>query len=68
MYLCVYTICSNVKVVAFGKAVLGMVEALETLLGDHIVGGVASVPRGAMEVSPRRDTLHSVPREKSKVR
>ena len=56
------------KVVAFGKAVLGMVEALETLLGDHIVGGVASVPRGAMEVSPRRDTLHSVPREKSKVR
>ena len=32
------------KVVGFGKAVLGMVDALESLLGDHIVTGVASVP------------------------
>ena len=43
-----YCHCSNVKVVAFGKAVLGMVEAVETLLGDHIVGGVASVPVGGV--------------------
>ncbi len=36
----------NVKVVAFGKAVLGMVNAIEDLLGDHIVAGIASVPVG----------------------
>ena len=36
------------KVVAFGKAVLGMVDALESILGDHIIGGVASVPSGAV--------------------
>lgn len=39
---------SNVKVVAFGKAVLGMLEALEELLGDHLVGGIASVPVGSI--------------------
>ena len=43
-----YCHCSNVKVVAFGKAVLGMVEAVETLLRDHIVSGVASVPVGGV--------------------
>ena len=36
------------KVVAFGKAVLGMVEALEGLLGPHLIGGVASVPMGSV--------------------
>ena len=35
------------KVVAFGKAVLGMVEALESLLGPHVTCGVASVPVGS---------------------
>ena len=39
---------SNVKVVAFGKAVLGMVGALESILGGHIVSGVASVPVGSV--------------------
>ena len=33
-------------VIAFGKAVLGMVEAIENILDSHIVGGVAIVPRG----------------------
>jgi len=33
-----------VKVIAFGKAALGMVACLESLLGEHIVEGVASVP------------------------
>ena len=36
------------KVVAFGKAVLGMVGALESILGGHIVSGVASVPVGSV--------------------
>ena len=42
------------KVVAFGKAVLGMVEALESLLGEHIVSGVASVPLGSLERCSKR--------------
>lgn len=49
--------CSNVKVVAFGKAVLGMVEALESLLGQHIVAGVASVPKGVMGRVQLKDAL-----------
>lgn len=39
-----YTLKNNVHVVAFGKAVIGMVRAAEDMLGDHIVDGVASVP------------------------
>lgn len=49
--------CSNVKVVAFGKAVLGMVEALESLLEQHIVAGVASVPKGVMGRVQLKDAL-----------
>lgn len=37
----------NVVVLAFGKAVLGMVEAVEDVLGDHIRAGIASVPLGS---------------------
>jgi glycerate 2-kinase len=43
-----YLLNHNVKVVAFGKAVLGMVGALESILGGHIVSGVASVPVGSV--------------------
>ena len=39
------------KVVAFGKAVLGMLGALERILGDHIVEGVASIPAGSLELA-----------------
>lgn len=46
-----YFVDHNVKVVAFGKAVLGMVGALERLLGDHIVEGVASVPSGLPQLA-----------------
>ena len=31
-------------VVAFGKAVAGMVAAVDSIIGDRIVSGVASVP------------------------
>jgi glycerate-2-kinase len=36
----------NVRLAAFGKAAPGMVRAAETILGEHIVVGIASVPVG----------------------
>ena len=41
-----YCLNHNVHVIAFGKAVLGMCKAVQLLLGDHIVSGVASIPVG----------------------
>lgn len=41
-----YIVDENVSVVAFGKAVLGMAKAVEDVLGDQIVRGVASIPVG----------------------
>ena len=49
-----YELNHNVHVVAFGKAVIGMVRAAEDVLGEHIVGGIASVPAGI------QDTLRSL--------
>jgi len=46
---CWRTLRHNVHVVAFGKAVIGMVRAAEEALGDHIVGGIASVPWGIQD-------------------
>ena len=63
MYFCSVLLCSNVKVVAFGKAVLGMVEALESLLGQHIVAGVASVPKRVMGKVQQRDALSNFPKK-----
>ena len=40
----------NVKVIAFGKAVLGMTLSLAGIIKDHIVGGVVSVPVGSMDM------------------
>lgn len=51
-----YQLNSNLKVVAFGKAVLGMIRATEDILGDHIVSGFANIPVGGQaalrEVKP----------------
>ena len=55
---------SNVKVVAFGKAVLGMLAALQRLLGNHIVDGVASVPVGAVEATLKRFPDHVPSRDR----
>ena len=44
-----YTLNRNVHVVAFGKAVIGMVRTAEDILGEHIVGGIASVPWGIQD-------------------
>lgn len=57
----------NVKVVAFGKAVLGMVAAVEGLLHNHVVGGVVSVPVGAVETA-RKFYPHHLPPADSCVR
>ncbi|XP_075430350.1 glycerate kinase isoform X2 [Ascaphus truei] len=49
---------SNVYLVGFGKAVLGMAAAVEQIVGQHIVRGVISVPRGMEE-----SLLHAGKRE-----
>ena len=41
-----YAVDRNVSVVAFGKAVLGMAKAVDDILRDQIVRGVASIPVG----------------------
>lgn len=41
-----FPVNKNVSVVAFGKAVLGMAKAVEEILEDHIIRGVASIPIG----------------------
>ena len=44
-----YILNKNVYVAAFGKAVIGMVRAVEDVLGEHIVDGVASIPTGTQK-------------------
>ena len=47
----------NLYLVGFGKAVLGMAAAAEELLGQHLVQGVISVPKGiraAMECTGKQ--------------
>ena len=41
-----YHLDHNVHIVAFGKAVAGMVRVTEDVLGEHVVDGFASVPVG----------------------
>ena len=64
---CNFMLYRNVKVVAFGKAVLGMVAAVECILGDHIMEGVASIPVDAMETA-RENFPHYLPASNSKIR
>ena len=45
-----YAVDKNVFVVAFGKAVLGMAKAVDDILRDQIVRGVASIPVGLPDV------------------
>ena len=41
-----YKLRHNVKLIAAGKAVGGMVRAVQDLIGDHILSGVVSLPIG----------------------
>ena len=43
-----FVVRHNVYVAAFGKCVLGMVRAVEEILGPHIVRGVAIIPTGTL--------------------
>ncbi|CAL1548502.1 unnamed protein product [Lymnaea stagnalis] len=55
-----YKLNSNLYVVGFGKAVLGMARALEDCIGDQIVKGVISVPAGiqqALSQAGKQDML-----------
>ncbi|XP_076469734.1 glycerate kinase-like isoform X4 [Babylonia areolata] len=45
-----YRVDRNVYVVGFGKAVLGMARAVEDILGEHVVSGIVSIPRGQREI------------------
>ncbi|KAL0599964.1 Glycerate kinase [Plecturocebus cupreus] len=50
----------NLYLVGFGKAVLGMAAAAEELLGQHLVQGVISIPKGiraAMERAGKQEML-----------
>lgn len=40
----------NVYIVAFGKAACGMSRAAETVLSNHLVKGIASIPVGSLEI------------------
>lgn len=62
-----WSFCSNVKIVAFGKAVLGMTAGVEHILGNHIKEGVVSVPVGALETA-QKYYPHYLPQMTSKIR
>lgn len=50
----------NLYLVGFGKAVLGMAAAADELLGQHLVQGVISVPKGiraAVELAGKQEML-----------
>ena len=43
----------SVTVIAFGKAAIGMVKAIEEILSNHVIGGVACVPAGILTTMSR---------------
>jgi len=45
-----YALDRNVHIVAFGKAVIGMVKTAEEILHDQVVSGIASIPWGIQDV------------------
>jgi glycerate-2-kinase len=44
-----FTLKHNIRVVGFGKAVLGILRALQDIVGDHIASASVIVPIGAQE-------------------
>lgn len=41
----------NAYLVGFGKAVGGMANVMQTLLADHLIEGVISVPQGTRQIA-----------------
>jgi len=62
-----YTLSKNVYVAAFGKAVVGMVRALEDLIGDHIVDGMASIRSGIIDALKANGLESQIPSPSSNV-
>nr|XP_057911722.1 glycerate kinase [Doryrhamphus excisus]XP_057911723.1 glycerate kinase [Doryrhamphus excisus] len=59
---------NNVRVVGFGKAVLGMATEAERIVGDHLVGGVISVPHGIQETLRQHGKEQLLLKESSRIR
>ncbi|XP_077582231.1 glycerate kinase [Stigmatopora nigra] len=59
---------NNVHVVGFGKAVLGMAAEAERILGEHLVRGVVSVPRGLQQALQEHGKHHLLVKENSRIR
>ena len=55
------------RLVGFGKAVLGMAAAVERLLGNHLTTGLISVPEGMLETA-KREFLNYLLQSDSKIR
>jgi glycerate 2-kinase len=61
-----YQLNHNVRIIAFGKAALGMIRAVEDILYDHVVGGYANIPVGAVNALGKSKP-QLLPDSKSKV-
>ncbi|XP_071784378.1 glycerate kinase-like [Asterias amurensis] len=62
-----YKVDHNVYIVGFGKAVIGMIGAVEDILGDHIQHGVASVPHSIQDALTKAGRSDMLPSCDSKV-
>ncbi|XP_038054438.1 glycerate kinase-like [Patiria miniata] len=62
-----YKVDHNVSVVGFGKAVIGMVGAVDDILGEHVQRGIASVPFGIQDALRKAGRSYLLPSDASKV-
>jgi len=58
----------NVHVVAFGKAVIGMVSAIEPILGSYLTTGIASIPTGMMDSLRQYSRTDLLPSPNSRIK
>eukprot|EP00040_Diaphanoeca_grandis_P018772 m.98793 g.98793 ORF g.98793 m.98793 type:complete len:461 (-) comp27097_c0_seq2:36-1418(-) len=56
----------NVRVYGFGKAVIGMVAAVDELLGDHVADGLVSIPKGTI-TTMQANHPEFLPKQTSKI-
>ncbi|XP_020484641.1 glycerate kinase [Labrus bergylta] len=63
-----FTLKHNLHLVGFGKAVLGMAAEAEKLLGDHLVKGLISVPKGIQQTLQEHGKGHLLLKENSRIK